>query len=388
MFEFISMQDFCQYTFDRDDQVENAALILQAILEARSPRLSDLSHKMPAYPDAKTKCIQRFLAQTDTKAALQRLFWEDAPFVLGDPTEIPRPRAKRTSYVGWRKDGETIGFWLLLLAVPFWGQAIPFNFVTYSSQTIRQKANSRNLEYKRAFQEVKTLFGEKPLVLDHEFSYEDLLESLVSEGLKFVIRLKLGSNPPLLFNDEGQRVGLVLEPGQHKSYRGSHYKGKVPVNIAGAWRKGLGEPLWVMTNLVSEEGLEIYQKRMKIEEAFKDLKSLLCLDKLMNKQQGYMEKMVAMVLLAYSIGLLVGEAIRDQLYGKEEKSSTGRKLRRRKQPEKSRSRKWKQYSGLFILLKHKIQLSREVLEEIIRSVMEFFTSIIQGVVRTLVRRSD
>ena len=80
---------------------------------------------------------------------------------------------------------------------------------------------------------MKTLLGEKPLVLDREFSYEDLLESLVSEGLKFVIRLKLDSNPPRLFNDEGQRVGLVLEPGQHKSYRGLHYKGEVPVNIAG-----------------------------------------------------------------------------------------------------------------------------------------------------------
>ena len=59
---------------------------------------------------------------------------------------------------------------------------------------------------------MKLLLGEKPLVLDREFSYEDMLESLVSEGLKFVIRLNLGSNPPRLFNDEGHQVGLVLEP--------------------------------------------------------------------------------------------------------------------------------------------------------------------------------
>ena len=76
-------------------------------------------------PDANYKRIQRFLAQTNTKAALQRLFWEDAPFVLGDPTEIPRPRAKRTSYVGLLKDGQTRGFWLLVLATPFRGRAIP-----------------------------------------------------------------------------------------------------------------------------------------------------------------------------------------------------------------------------------------------------------------------
>jgi hypothetical protein len=34
----------------------------------------------------------------------------------------------------------------------------------------------------------------KPLVLDREFSYEDLLSDMVSEGINFVIRLKAGNN--------------------------------------------------------------------------------------------------------------------------------------------------------------------------------------------------
>lgn len=37
--------------------------------------------------------------------------------------------------------------------------------------------------------------------------------------------------------------------------------------------------------------------------------------KLMNKQQVYMEKMVALLLLVFTIGLLVGEELRDLLYG-------------------------------------------------------------------------
>ena len=87
------------------------------------------------------------------------------------------------------------------------------------------------------------------------------------------------------------------------------------MNVAGKWRQGFQEPLWVMTNLEPEEGLEIYRARMKIEESFKDLKALLNLEKLMNKHQEQMEKMVALVLLAYAIGLLLGEAVRDQIYG-------------------------------------------------------------------------
>ena len=52
MFEFISVQDIFQYLFGDDILSEKAALIIQAILEARSPRISDLSHKMPASPGA------------------------------------------------------------------------------------------------------------------------------------------------------------------------------------------------------------------------------------------------------------------------------------------------------------------------------------------------
>jgi hypothetical protein len=189
MFEFISVQDFCQYLFDNDKLSEKVTAILQAILEARSPRLSDLSHRMPASPDANYKTLQRFLVQADPKTALYRLFWEEAPFILGDPTEMPRPHAENTDYVGWLKDGKTRGFWLLLLVVPFRGRAIPFYFVTYSSQTIQQRANSRNLEHKRAFQEVKMLLGEKPLALVRELDHLSLLKAPEQEGLKLVIRL-------------------------------------------------------------------------------------------------------------------------------------------------------------------------------------------------------
>jgi len=46
---------------------------------------------------------------------------------------------------------------------------------------------------------------------------------------------------------------------------------------------------------------------MWIEEAFRDLKSLLNFHKLMNKHQILMEKMVALVLIAYTIALVLGK---------------------------------------------------------------------------------
>ena len=133
--------------------------------------------------------------------------------------------------------------------------------------------------------------------------------------------------------------------------------------MAGKCDKGFSEPMWVISNLLPEEALEIYIKRKKIDEIFRDLKSLLNLDKIMNKKRMNMEKMIALVLFAYTIGLLLGEGLRDRIY---------------------EGRKWYQYSGLFILLKQKIQLSRKVLAEIIQSVYLLFMRIVLGNVRTYV----
>jgi hypothetical protein len=104
---------------------------------------------------------------------------------------MPRPQAKRTDYVGTLSDGETKGYWLLLLATPYHERAIPFSFVSYSSKTINDEATSRNREHFTAFSQVKEFLGERPLVLDREFNYLELLENLVAEEMNIIIRLKL-----------------------------------------------------------------------------------------------------------------------------------------------------------------------------------------------------
>jgi len=381
MLEFINTSEFMQFLFDREDVADKAGQIIEAILESRSPRLSDISHRMRGNPEANYKAIQRFLGQVDPREALIRLFQEEAPFVIGDPTEIPRPQAEKTAYVGTLKDGKTKGFWLLMLATPFRGRAIPCGFVTYSSRTIAEGVTSRNQEHDRAFQSVKHVVGERPLVLDREFSYLSLLEKLVAEEVNFVIRLNLGSRPPVFTNAEGRRVELMITPGEMAVYHQIYYRGQVLVNVIGTWEKGFRKPLWVMTNLSPEKGLEIYQARMKIEESFRDLKSLLHLDKVMNKTQDNMEKMVALMLIAYAIGLLVGESIRDHVYGSPEQAGS---TTSEKEDPVRKGKYWKLYSGLFVLLKQKITLSHQVLEQVILAVQRAFACLVLGDVRCYV----
>lgn len=378
---FKRMEQFTDYLFDPKDQAHKAALILKAILEARSPRLSDISQAMPGNPEANYKAIQRFLEAAEPREALLRLYREDAPFILADLTEIPRPQAKKTEYVGRLKDGATRGFQILTLAVPYRGRAIPFHFITYSSRTIADEATSRNLEHRRALEETKELIEEVPVVLDREFSYEGLFQEFVEEGMKFVIRLNTGNHPT--FKDEdGHRVTLLLTPGERVFHRGLYYKGKVKVNVAGEWKEGFKEPLWVITNLEPEEALRIYKARMKIDESFKDLKSLLSLEKVMNKGRENMEKVVALVLLAYAIGLLVGEAVRDRMYRGKGSGGSNPYSHFHSESKGKRGKKWWLYSGLFVLLKQKIKLGREVLRCIVVEVLEFFRRLVYGDVRS------
>ena len=375
---------FAQLLFDSNDLARKGAIVLKAILEAQSPRLSEIAQKMPGTPEANYKFLQRFLASTDPQAILLRLFQTEAPFVLGDPTEMPRAQAWKTSYVGTLMDGKTKGFWLLTLATPFRGRALPFHFVTYSSKTISEEESSRNLKHLRALAAVKELIGEKPLVFDREFSYLELLENLCAEQIHFVIRLNLRSHPPELTNAKRQSIVLTIAPKETELYRQLYYKGRVPINVIGVWKKGLSEPLWVMTDLKAEIGLDIYFQRMKIDESFRDLKNLLHLDKLMNKKPEPMEKMIALVMLAYSIGLLTGEGIRDAVYAERIQDPT-HVLPTERIPGRAQLRqgkKWKLYSGLFILLKQKLDISRKRRRKIYRQVLPVFTGLVQHPVRT------
>jgi len=203
----------------------------------------------------------------------------------------------------------------------------------------------------KVISELKELLGDKVLVLDREFSYEWLFENMLIEGIKFVIRLNVGNNPTVL-NENGEKISLTINPGDEVNLRGVYYKGKLEVNISGKWDKGFSEPMWVISNLPPEEAIEIYRLRMKIEESFRDLKDLLNID-----------KMVSMVLLSYSIGLLIGETIRESVYTEKKRKS---------------------YSGLHILLKRKVNIFGETLKAVINSAFLVFSNIVLGNVRTYV----
>ena len=384
MYKFIRISEFAKQLFADQNQALRAGEILQAIIEANSPRLSDIAARMPGNEDASYKRIQRFIQENDPQDALRLLFNEEASFIIGDPTEIKRPHAHKTKYVGTLMDGETKGFWMLTLATPLRGRAIPFHFLTYSSRTIEDQPSSRNLEHFKAIQEIQKLIGARPIVFDREFSYRELLNSLVDEGVGFVIRLNMGAHPPHFYYDVEQKHSLrlaVAPINKPKIYRQVYYMGEVCLNVIGIWHYGFKEPMWIMTNMDPEAGLDLYEQRMKIEICFRDLKSLLHIDKVMNKSQAYLNKMLALVMLAYAICLIVGEAIRDVQYAKVNPNQLNLLL----VPEVEKRSRWFLYSGPFLLLKQRYRLPSHILKQVASVSLLIFAHLVFANVRTPVR---
>ena len=112
--KFIAKYKLFKYLFD-DNNIVKQATEIAAILQARF-------------------LLQRFLYKVDPRRTLWRLFQESAKFVIGDVTEIERPQAKNTSYVGFLKNGKTRGFWVL--ATPFRGRTIPFPALMLSTMFV------------------------------------------------------------------------------------------------------------------------------------------------------------------------------------------------------------------------------------------------------------
>ena len=374
------------YLLDDEKSVGQGAEIVEAMLAAQSPRLSAISEKMAGSQARSYKTIQRFIHQQDLKSALLRLYQEEAEFVIGDPTEMERCHAPKTSYVGTLSDGKTEGYWLMVLSTPFRGRAIPFWFVTYSSRTIAAEVTSRNQEHFRCFEEVKRLLGDRPLVLDREFSYHDLMDRLELEHIHYVIHLNTGDlhKQTRLTNREGKPISLVVGHGEVAIYHNVYYLGRLKVNVIGFWRKGFAKPLWVITSFDPQRALEIYMQRMKIEQTFRDCKSLLHLSKLMNKQRHLLEQMIALTLITYVVGLWLGEAMRDVIYAQVTITQLPDGLFSSSTLIPKNHPKWLLYSGLFVLLKQKLRLPDQRMIELILAVSQTFARLVHGIVPSLV----
>jgi transposase len=209
------------------------------------------------------------------------------------------------------------------------------------------------------------------------------MEALTLEHINFVIRLNVGKGVRIM-DEAGRLVDLSIQPGQTVIRSNVYYLGKIKVNLIGFMEKGLAKPLWVITTLTPNQGLKIYQQRMKIEQTFRNCKDLLHLPKVMNKLQKHLEQMIALALIAYNIGLWYGEALRDVAYGHLQPDQLQDSLAGKLTVDTKQHPKWLIYSGLFVLIKQELNITRQLMHQICQEVIKAFEILIFGNVRSFV----
>jgi hypothetical protein len=100
------IEKYVSEVFFHKDEIRWAARIVKGILEADSPRVSDIGRAMGVHsPEANCRGVYRFLQKTDPREALRLMYREDAEYIIGDVTEMRRPQALRTEYVGYTPPG-------------------------------------------------------------------------------------------------------------------------------------------------------------------------------------------------------------------------------------------------------------------------------------------
>jgi hypothetical protein len=310
------LMPFVELVLEDSRDTEKLARLSYAILASGSARKSDWArfYRPGASEEANYKAIERLMERLDPEAFLHRLLDAQSPFVLVDLTEVRRPQAKRTPYVGRLRDGG-LGFWVFTLAQPYGGRAVPIHLGLHSQATLEAEGTGRNLVWRAFLQEaLRYVEPGTVLVFDREFSFAGWLGVMEEVGVRYAIRLNAKAKG-YLEDGEGKRVALRLRRGEEVRLSGVYYRTEgssegYRVNVVGVWDPGQKEPLWVMGNLPCGELLGVYRERMKIEEAFRDLKSRLGMVNLMSKTRENAEKTLRLLAFAYALGMVIGEVMR------------------------------------------------------------------------------
>ncbi len=101
------LMPFVELVLEDPRDTEKLARLSYAILASGSARKSDWArfYRPGASEEANYKAIERLMERLDPEAFLHRLLDAQSPFALVDLTEVRRPQAKRTPYVGRLRDG-------------------------------------------------------------------------------------------------------------------------------------------------------------------------------------------------------------------------------------------------------------------------------------------
>lgn len=171
------------------------------------------------------------------------------------------------------------GIETLLIGLVFEGRVLPIAFSCFMKHLIHKSQNI--LEHSLILAAMSCFPPEyRPLlILDRGYARVALFIHLREEGIPFLCRAKRSAL--VYLNGKGKTLGrFKIKPGQIRRYSVLyHSQEKEPLDLVIYFGKGYKEPWYLLvpsgTSLTEEQILELYAKRMSIEQGFRDWKTHL-----------------------------------------------------------------------------------------------------------------
>ena len=173
------------------------------------------------------------------------------------------------------------GIETLLVGLVFEGRVLPIAFSCFMKDFIDK---SQNLLEHGLIWAVMSCFPVEArpfLILDRGYARVAWFIHLRKEGIPFLCRAKKSVMVYLAGQTKGQTLGrFKIKPGQMRRYSVLyHSQKKEPLDLIIYFGKGYQEPWYLLvpsgTSLTAQEIVELYAKRMSIEQGFRDWKTHL-----------------------------------------------------------------------------------------------------------------
>jgi len=167
----------------------------------------------------------------------------------------------------------------LLIGLVFEGRVLPIAFSCFMKHLIHKSQNILEHSLILAAMSCFPIEFRPLLILDRGYARVALFIELRQEGIPFLCRAK--RSVMVYLNGKGQTLGRFrIKPGQVRRYSVLyHSQKKEPLDLIIYFGKGYQEPWYLLvpqgTSLTAEEIVELYAKRMSIEQGFRDWKTHL-----------------------------------------------------------------------------------------------------------------
>jgi hypothetical protein len=173
------------------------------------------------------------------------------------------------------------GIETLLIGLVFEGRVLPIAFSCFMKNFIHKSQNILEHSLILAAMSCFPVEFRPLLILDRGYARVSLLIHLRQEGIPFLCRAKRSVMVYLQGQRKGQTLGrFKIKPGQLLRYPILyHSQKKEPLDLIIYFGKGYKEPWYLLvpsgTSLTAKEIVELYSKRMSIEQGFRDWKTHL-----------------------------------------------------------------------------------------------------------------